>query len=145
MGQCDLRKFSWSNLVARMRQAVPDAPFVCWANEDTPLIWPEVLETVAGHEKETMLDGREDLLSEVMTETGFKRLRAYMAKNPPDDPTTYAKIVGVFLDKYIDEEKMEEEIELPGWTEKVITYLSQAYEADLEALSRVPGVDFISG
>lgn len=145
MGQCDLRKFSWAHMVARMRQAVPDAPFVCWANEDTPMIWPEVLETVAAHSPETILEGREDMLREVLTEPGLTRLRAYMDKNPPEDPVTYARIVGVFLDKYLDEDKIEEEIELPGWTDRVIDYLSEAYEKDLETVASLPGVDMITG
>lgn len=144
MGKCDVRKFAWVELVERLRDAVPDAPFVIWANEDTPLIWPEILETVSGHAPNTVLKGREEILEDIMRPGGFRRLRGYLEKRPPDSLATYAKIATVFLEKYIDEAKMEEEYDLPGWSPKVMEFLSKAYEEDLEEVAEIPGVDMIA-
>ncbi len=144
MGRCDLRKFSWTELVLRLRQAVPDEPFVIWANEDTPLIWPEILETVSGVAPNTPLEGRDEMLAEVMKPGGFKRLTKYLSERPPDNLATYARVASVFLEKYFDEGKMEEEYELPGWTEKVVDYLSKSYEQDIEDVADIPGVDMIN-
>lgn len=145
MGHCDLRKLSWAEMVMRMRHAVPDAPFVCWANEDSPLIWPEILETIAALEPGTLLEGSEDLLAEVLTDQGFGRLKAYLAENPPADGVIYGRVISAFLDKYVDEKKIEEEIALPRWNDKVVEYLSGAYDADLETIATIPGVDMITG
>ena len=36
----------WSDLVAALRARMPDVPVTVWCDEDTPLLWPEVLAAV---------------------------------------------------------------------------------------------------
>lgn len=143
MGKCDLRQVSWAHMIQRMRVAVPDCPVFIWANEDTPLIWPDICRSVSGHSDQIDLNGTDEILRGIMQPNGFKRLQAYLAANPPVDAEARQKIVSVFLEKYVDDSATEEEIELPGWSERVMDYLSQFYEADLEACANIPGVTLI--
>lgn len=144
MGKCDLRALHWQGMVARIRTAVPDCPLTVWANEDTPMIWPAVCGAVSGHSENVVLEGTDGLLRSIMKPTGYARLQAYLAEHPPLDEAARQRIVGVFLEKYVNDEATEQEIELPGWSEHVIEYLSSAYEDDLEQIAAMDGVTMIT-
>jgi hypothetical protein len=144
MGKCDLRQISWLNMVQRIRAAVPDCPVTIWANEDTPMIWPHVCQEVSGHSSEIRLEGTDEILRGIMQPAGFKRLQSYLAANPPVDEEARQRVVAAFLDKYVDDAATEQEIELPGWSDRVISFLSSAYETDLEDCVDLPGVTVIT-
>ena len=40
--------FRWTDMVKRLREAHPDMPMTIWCNEDTPLIWAQVVREMAG-------------------------------------------------------------------------------------------------
>lgn len=42
---CEIR---WSDTLYAVRDAVPDIAITVWCNEDTPLIWPQVIREIAG-------------------------------------------------------------------------------------------------
>ena len=46
MTGADPRDLSWLKLVEEVRTLNPDANLTIWCDEDTPLIWPEVLQAV---------------------------------------------------------------------------------------------------
>ena len=39
---------------------------------------------------------------------------------------------------------MEEEYDLPGWTEAVMDRLTELYDDDVHEIARMPGVNFIA-
>ena len=39
---------------------------------------------------------------------------------------------------------VEEEVDLPGWTEPLVDQLTEQYEEDIFEISRIPGVTFLS-
>ena len=41
-------------------------------------------------------------------------------------------------------EEVEEEIDLPGWTEDTVAVLTDSYEEDVLRIASMPGVRFIS-
>jgi hypothetical protein len=51
--------------------------------------------------------------------------------------------LSAFLDKYVDEDAIEEEIDLPGWDDALIARLTERYEDDLYAIEDIPDVTFI--
>ena len=62
-----------------------------------------------------------------MDPTGFKRLsKAYMAENPPQSEIQPTRILRV-PDRYGDRHRIEEELDLPGWTPDLIEHLTQSY------------------
>jgi len=139
----DPRALRWSQLVTRIREANPDAGMTIWCNEDTPLIWSEVMREMAGVDAMMRLTGGFDLLAEIMTREGMKRFRAYLKAHPPQTETQKRRIIVAFLDKFAIDEKIEEELDVPGWTDDLVEDLTRIYEEDVYEIQRMPGVTFI--
>lgn len=140
----DPKVLRWSDAIQRLREAVPDAPVTVWCNEDTPLIWNEVLRHLSGHDEFTILDGRDDFLGELMSKAGLARMQSYLEAHPPQNEMQRRRIVSAFLDKFALEDALEEEIDLPGWTEDYIRALSEQYDADVATIKDIPGVTMLS-
>ncbi len=134
----------WSDMIARLRQAIPDAPVTVWCNEDTPLIWPEILRELSGHDQFTILDGQDDFLGELMSRGGLQRMQSYLQAHPPQNELQRRRIVSAFLDKFALDDAIEEEIDLPGWTESYITQMSQLYDEDVEKIASIEGVTLLT-
>ena len=137
----DLR---WSDLILGLRDRNPDVQVTVWADEDTPLIWPEVLQAVSGHPEGMRLDGQDDLLATLMTEDGMQRMAAYMTSHPPQTISQRRRIVSAFLDKFARPEKLMTEIDIPDWTEDTIARLTETYERDLAYIATLPGVTLLT-
>lgn len=143
MGSADPRQIRWAPVVQRMLAAVPGRVLTLWCNEDTPLIWPEVLRAVAGTGPETPMEADMDVLATIMTEDGLKRLESYLASHPPANTDQRRKIVTAFLSKFARPEELEVEVALPGWTEALIDEMTEAYDADMAEIAEMPGVRFL--
>lgn len=139
-----LAKMRWSEVVSDIRRINPDTPITVWCQEDTPLIWPEVIREVSGHDPYTSLDVGTDILSKIMRREGVRKLRAYLEERPVETETARRRVVSAFLDKYYVPHRVEEEIEVPGWTDDDTEIASQMYEDDIDAIARMPGVRLIT-
>jgi len=134
----------WSDVIHDIREQNPETPITVWCNEDTPLIWPEVMHEVAGLEPIVELKGDFDILAQIMAREGIKRLRAYLKTHPPVTEIQRRRILSAFLDKYALEDEVEEEIDLPGWTPEVIEQFTTNYDDDLIEIGRIPGVTVLT-
>ncbi|MDE4140977.1 MULTISPECIES: hypothetical protein [Rhodobacterales] len=134
----------WSNLLLRLRTAVPDVPITVWCYEDMPLIWAQILRQMMGFNSEERISGGMDLLSSIMSTEGMKRLRAYLHEHRDMTEAHKQRVIAAFLGKYAIDEAIEEEIDLPGWTEDLMDTLSDLYEEDLEQIAQIPGVTLLS-
>lgn len=134
----------WSDVIQALREAVPDCPITVWCNEDTPMIWPEILHEVAGVDPSLRMMGGFDILTSIMANEGMKRLRTYLGTHPPQNEIQRRRILAAFLDKYALEDEIEEVVDLPGWTEQVTTDLSASYDDDVLEISRLPGVTMLT-
>ncbi len=134
----------WSDMLTRLKNAVPDAPVTVWCNEDTPLIWPEVLREIAGLDPTQTLIGQNDFLGTLMSKAGATRLEAYLEDRPPQNETQRRRIVAAFLDKFAKEEAIEQEIDLPGWTSAYVEQLTALYDEDVAQIAKLPGVRLIA-
>ena len=140
----DLLASRWSDVVFRIQQAVPQAKLIVWCNEDTPMIWAELIRTVAGLPPDTKITGGYDLLAAIMSPEGMNRFLNYMRQNPPRTVQQKHRVIAAFLDKYAIEDAVEETVDLPGVDAETLSYLSDAYEADVAEIARMPGVTFLS-
>ncbi|MBE0552720.1 MAG: hypothetical protein IH625_03420 [Rhodobacteraceae bacterium] len=137
----DLR---WSDVVEQILDANPDAPLTVWCDEDTPLVWPEVLRAVSGLPEDIALEGEEDLLASLMSGEGMARMRTYIEGHPPQNPMQRRRIVSAFLDKFALPERIDLEVEMPGWTDDTVADLTRAYEEDVARIAQMPEVTFIA-
>lgn len=140
----DPLRLRWSDYVARIQEANPGCPVTIWCDEDSPLIWPEIMREVAAVDASVPLVGALDLTRKIMEPEGHKRLRGYLRTNPPANENVRRRVVAAFLSKYALDEAVEQEINLPGWDEALIEALNDTYDEDIETLSRMPGVKVIA-
>jgi hypothetical protein len=143
MGGTDPRDLSWFRLVEEVRTLNPDASLTIWSDEDTPMIWPEVLQAVSGHAPGTNLIDTDDLLKDLMSPDGMERMRAYMTANPPSNVTQRRRIVSAFLDKFALSDQIDMELDLPAWDEDLIDTLTENYHQDIARIRAIPGVTFL--
>ncbi len=134
----------WSDVVRQIQGQNPGVPITLWCDEDTPLIWPEVLREVSGHSDAVVLEDTDELLAGLLTPDGMARMRNYMATHPPASVAQRRRIVSAFLDKFALPAQMEMRFEMPGWNDDTVARLTEAYDADVLRLRAMPGVSVIS-
>ncbi|RKT34805.1 hypothetical protein BXY70_0829 [Roseovarius halotolerans] len=134
----------WSEMIQRVRTAFPDMPITVWCNEDTPLIWAELVREMAGLETRAPITGEFALLSEIMSESGMKRFKTYLDSHPGMTEIQKRRVIAAFLDKFAEEDAIEEELDLPGWTEALVDELTALYDEDCDVIQHIPGVRVIT-
>lgn len=134
---------AWSEMLGRLTMTHPDCPITVWCNEDTPLIWGEIMHEIAGVGTDVPLDGKDILVRQIMDPAGFKRMQEYLRQKPTGSEAQRRRVVTAFLNRYLVADRIEEEVNLPGWTEDYMDALTSAYEADLELIAEIPGVTLL--
>ena len=133
----------WSDVIKRIRHIAPDCKLTVWCNEDTPLIWGRLMRMLADVPNSMPLVGTHSLLATIMEPEGMTRLTGYLKNNPPPTPEHEQKIVLAFLKKYALDDELDEDIDLPEFTQELIEELTDAYDADVDFIQTIPGVTFI--
>ncbi|PVA10643.1 hypothetical protein DC366_07080 [Pelagivirga sediminicola] len=144
LGGTDPREMRWSDMIGQVREAIPNVPITVWCNEDTPLIWGQILREMAGVDHGVPLKGEHALLREIMTKAGMARFDAYLADHPGMTEMQKRRVISAFLDKFADQDAIEEELDLPGWTEELVDELSDLYDEDAYRIGRIPGISLIT-
>ena len=144
MNGADPRIVRWSELVARLRARFPSMPITLWCNEDLPLIWGEVIRSMAGLPAESGFEGEFALLEEIMTEPGLKRFHSYIETHPGLSDGQKRRVIVAFLDKFARDDAIEEEVEIFGWTDELVEALTDGYDQDLLAIQEIPDIDLIT-
>jgi len=134
----------WSDLIKRIQAVAPNVPITVWCNEDTPLIWSQLIRELSGTDALTKISGGYDLLRTIMSKDGMKRFLSYLKTHPPQTEMQKRRVIAAFLDKFALEEEIDQEVDLPGWTAERIEHITDLYEEDVEQIARMPGVNFIS-
>jgi hypothetical protein len=134
----------WSDVVAQIKAQNPDTQLTIWCDEDTPLVWPEVLAAVSGMAPDTVLQDADDLLAQIMTDDGLVRLRSYLADKGPFPPDRRRRVVTAFLDKFALADQIQMDVSMPGWTADYVAQMTSAYEVDVARIKAMPGVTFIA-
>ncbi len=133
----------WSEVIHRILDMNPDVPLTIWCDEDTPLIWPDVLQAVSGHAPDTVLEDTYELMSQIMSAEGLKRMQAYLASHAVTTPELRRKVFTAFLDKFAVADRINVEVEVPGWTADTVAALTRQYEQDVAVIRSTAGVRFI--
>lgn len=138
-----LKQLQWSDLIERIRKAVPQAALTVWCDEDMPLIWPEVVGMVADYTADTRMHGLFDRLAPLLGTDGLKRLRSYLASHPPATAEQRRTVVSAFLSRFALPEAIDVQLDLPGWTAETVNAVNERYEEDIERIARIPDVRLV--
>lgn len=144
IGMANIFELYWSETIERIMAISPAVPLTVWCDEDTPLIWPEVLRAITGVPETVRLEGDDDLLGSLMSAEGLTRLQNYLKGHPPGSVMQRRKIVSAFLDKFALPDRLETEVDMPGWTQEVVERLTELYEQDVYRIAQMPGLTFIA-
>ncbi|MEH6521343.1 hypothetical protein [Sulfitobacter sp.] len=139
-GGRDPRDVVWSDTIDLLRQSVPNVPITVWCNEDTPLLWAHIIRQMAGLADDERIIGGFDLLSSIMSGEGMKRFRSYLKDHPVMTEHQKRRAIAAFLDKYALDDEVEEELDMPGWTDGLVDEMSDIYDADVAAITEMQGV-----
>jgi len=134
----------WSDVIERILEANPGVPLTVWCDEDTPLIWPEVLRAVSGLPVDCQIDGEDEFLASLMSGEGLTRMQAYVASHPPKTVAQRRKIVSAFLDKFALPERVDLTFQMPGWTPEMVAEMTELYEEDVRRISQMGNITFIA-
>ncbi len=140
----DAMAIRWSDCLRAMREMAPTISITAWCFEDMPLIWAQIIRDMAGLEPGEKIIGGFDLLSQIMTQEGMQRFRAYLKSHPQMNEIQKRRVMAAFLDKFAIDEAIEEELEAPGWTDQLVEDLTALYEDDILECARIPGVTMIT-
>lgn len=140
----DPQGHNWSDTVRRILYHNPNVALTVWCDEDTPLIWPEVLQAVSGHADGIRLADTDELLSLILTPEGLSRMKAYTAAHPPASITQRRRVVTAFLEKFARPDQIDMDLDVPSWTQALVEDLTARYQQDIERIRAMPGVRFIS-
>ncbi|MEY8830502.1 hypothetical protein AB9K34_19190 [Sedimentitalea sp. XS_ASV28] len=143
LGGTDPGKLRWSDCLRRIHAAAPDMDMIVWCNEDTPLLWAHIIRQMAGLQPDEKIVGGFDLLSDLITREGMQKFRAYLHTHTGLNENQKRCVIAAFLENFAIPERMEEELDLPGWTEELVEELSDAYDDDLTRIRQIPGVTLI--
>lgn len=144
IAQTDPMRLAWSDLIVRLQAANPDCRITVWSNEDTPLIWPELIHALAGLDADVPMRGLHKFVLSLLNEEGRVRLKSYLAAHPPASVAQRRRVEGAFLERFGNEDEMIDAFEHPIWTEDVIDQLTELYEDDLYRIERMPGVTLLT-
>lgn len=140
----DLFAMRWSQTLQSVLDSVPGVRLTVWSDEDTPLIWPEVIQAVTDHDPGTPLEDAEELLGQIMSAEGLSRMRTYLEAHPPATTALRRKVVSAFLDKFARADAINQTVALPGWTEDTVIRLTETYERDVATIRAMPQIRFLS-
>lgn len=141
--ESDIMAMRWSDTILRITEAVPGVPLTVWADEDTPLLWPEILRAVSGHSPDLVLEGWLAWYWSLVTPKSHAAMRRWFEANPPADDASRRKMLSILLSRFAKDEAVETETLLPGWTEATVEQLGALYDEDLDLISALPGVTLL--
>jgi hypothetical protein len=137
----------WSDTLMDLTTHNPNCPLTVWSDEDTPLLWPEILRKVAGHGPDTELEGVFDWYGSFVSPEGLAMLTRWLKDRPPMTDLQRRKVLSAFLDKFALPEKIEVDAG-PGTTgiadaeagADIADSLSALYAEDLDLIANMAGV-----
>lgn len=135
---------AWSEMVRRLSVAHPDARITVWCNEDTPLLWGQIMAEMAGVTPGTELEGTYDLVQSIMAKDGFARMLEWLKEYPPETENRHRRALAAFLERYALDAEIEETLNLPGWGEDLVREMTESYDADLDVIAALPGVTLLT-
>lgn len=137
----DLR---WSDVVAEMVDKMPGLKLTVWCDEDTPLIWPEVLSALTGRAGGAQLAGADDFLATLISDEGLARYRKETGTQADMPVAVRRELVAELLETHARTGVVDQTIDMPDWDQPLIDALTEEYDYDVARIAGMQGVTFIA-
>lgn len=140
----DPRDLMWADVIEGLQDANPGAQILAWCDEDSPILWSEIMRELCGLDAAVQLEGGDDLARHILSQEGNRKLGELLRHAAPGTEVARRQIVGELLMEYAEDEEATLEIGLDGWTDDLVTELTEGYDDDVATIERMPGVTFLS-
>lgn len=143
MQDLDPLRLSWVPVVQQIRQSVPRARLVLWCDEDSPVLWGDLLQRLAGPGAALLAHGRTDRIEPLLSETGRARLRSALAAGPALAGASLRAMMAAHLERHALPGALETEICLPGWDSELVAEMTVNYDRDTAEIAAMEGVEMV--
>lgn len=133
----------WSDVIARIKRAAPNSELTVWCNEDTPLLWEQLIRVLSGISPDQDVVGGLDMLSTIISDTGMTQLVTQLRTAPPATDAARHELIADIWEKHAIDDKVEDVIELAELDPVLVARMSESYEADLTTIAAMDGVTLI--
>lgn len=117
---------------------------VVWCNEDAPFVLPEAIRAIAGLPPEAELEGDNPVLERILTKTGLRRLAGRLERVAPGEVAERRRNLAGVLARHHQPEAITTRIELFGWDQATVDYITASYDEDVAEIAALPGVEFLA-
>ncbi len=136
----DLSCLSWIGMIEDIRDLAPGVGITLWSSENTPFIWGDIIRAVSDMPEGTALTDENDLLLSLLDETGRNEALALIDQYEAPDKADLRDSLALVFEDHAQQDKIEEELDLPGWNAEIVEAFSELHEQDLARLVTMPGV-----
>ncbi|MFD0909316.1 hypothetical protein [Ruegeria arenilitoris] len=143
LASTDLSCLSWLTLIEDIHDLAPAVSITVWANEECPLIWGDIIRSLCGLSADIPLTEEFSLLSSLVDADGKREIEEIQQQVGHADPTLLHERLAAVFSQHALPERVEEELDFPGWSAEIHEAFSELYTQDLERLKKLPGVRFL--
>ena len=143
LGVMSPNEVQWSDVIRRIKRAAPHTPLYVWCNEDTPLIWEDLIRLFAGISDDIPISGQFDVLANIISPVGMQALNAQMKGIAQTDIDARQTLIADIMEEHALPGLTDDSIELPELDDTLVAALSEAYEADIDVIAEMEGVELI--
>lgn len=140
VNHADLR---WAPAIRRILAEIGDRRLVLWCNEDTPMIFPEVVRRIAGLDARAPLTGDNAVAEALLTDAGKAALGAKLADVTPGSVAARRGATAAVLAEHHDPASLQARVEGFDWDQEVVDAITAAYDSDVAEIAALPGIEFI--
>lgn len=144
MGAIPPETLRWAPAIRRIRSALPGHRLVLWCHEDTSLIWPEVVRSIASMPSDVPLKAGLQVLGDIMRPEGIEMIREEMSREARLTVEKRRAIFAAALAQHALPDQIEIDVPLPGWTQDLVDHITDLYDEDMAEIAAMPGVEFIT-
>lgn len=144
MGGLDPMSLRWAPMMRSVLAALPGRRIVVWCHEDTSLIWPEVVRRIATMPNDVPLKAGLQILGDILHPDGIQMIREAMAQEPRLTIESRRRIFAAALQKHALPDQIEADIDLPGWSQRLVDRITAAYDEDIAEIAALSGLEFIT-
>lgn len=136
----------WAPAIRRILDKIGGRRLVVWCNEDTPLIFPDVVRRIAGLDPDTVLVEDNPVADALLTDEGRGRLAQLLGEIGPGEIAARRGATAAVLAEYHDPAALQvriEGIEGLNWDQATLDAMTEDYDADVAEIAALPGIEFI--
>jgi hypothetical protein len=143
LGQLSPLDLRWSDVIARIRKFAPQARVVTWCNEDTPLIWEDLIRMLSGTDPQTEIVGQLDVAATILTPEGIGKLKSALDQDPHMDRVARHEVIASMIEAHGRPDVMEDEVRYPELNDNLIAAMTEIYDEDLDLIDTMDGVELV--